>query len=622
MKRIKNYAVVLLVSIALLTANSCSNKLLEHPYTVNTVAMFQNAQGIQLALNSVYSGCRWVYGGGTPDIITDLGTDMWTWYDRSNSQALTTSSYTFDYTNGALQNMWNNLYNNINMCNGILTWAPSIAGIDTANVMGQAHFFRGLHYLMLVEQFGAVPVDIGSGDYAFNTSPFGGFNRLPLADILTKDWNGIISDLTYASQNLPDTRQMSQTGSPGSMTSTGAYTLDKAAAFALLAKAYVFKGYSANAASSDWQNAYNAAMQLINNQAQYSSGLLQNYADVTAQGNDYNSEILFAIERIPGNSNANEQNGTSGAGTAGEKDVNAANDYNMSYDQLQCPVSGSGVTPCGTRTPLYGRPMRVISPTPYLFYNVFADKTNDSRFDGTFNTVWLTTVQKTGVNYPSGSSYTGSFTYNVGDTAFVLAHSVDEYNTLHAAQLLSAKPYRVISPAEMKAINGDFTGGGTDAIFPAMKKYWDSKKPDANTGGGRPYPVIKLSEVYILAAEAAMHLGNTAEAASLLNTLRTRAAYRPGLSSTDLATRVTAMQITSAKVTIDFILDELGRELAGEENRWPDLAMRGQLLNRVIADNPPGAVNIKDYMVLRPIPQNQLNALTVPDANQYQNPGW
>jgi hypothetical protein len=613
MKRIKNCAYLLLagMGITLLTMNSCNKKLNENPYTVNTVAMFQSPQGIQLALNSVYSGCRWVYGGGTMNIIADLGTDLWTWYDRANNQALQVSSYTLDYTNGALQNMWNNLYNNINMCNGIITWAPTIAGIDTANILGQAHFFRGLHYLMLVEQFGAVPVDIGSGDYAFNTSPFAGFNRLPLNDILSKNWAGIIGDLTYAAQTLPDKRP------------TSAFVLSKSAAYALLAKAYIFKGYSANAASSDWQNAYNAAMQLINNQAQYGCSLLQNYADVTAEsGNNYNSEILFAIERIPGNSIANEQNSTSGAGTAGEKDVNATNDYNMSYDQLNCPVSGSGARPCATRTPLYGRPLRVLSPTPYLFNTVFADKTNDSRFDGTFNTVYLASVA-TNAPYPSGSSFSGSFTYNVGDTAFVLAHSVAEYNTLRAAQLLSAKPYRVISPDEMKAINGDFTGGSTDAIYPSMKKYWDSKKPDANTGGGRPYPVLKFSEVYILAAEAAMKMGNNAEAAKQINVLRKRAASRSGLSAAEVAARETAiLNATPATITLDFILDELGRELAGEENRWPDLAMRGQLLNRVQAYNPPGAVNIKEYMTVRPIPKNQLDALTVPDANQYQNPGW
>jgi hypothetical protein len=615
-KQIKIIICLLLTAaIVPIAMDSCNKKLTEQPKTVNTVAMFQTAQGIQLAVNSVYSGLRYIYGPEGDNLTGDVGTDMWWGNAGGAAAAYQLSSYTFDYSDGSILTLWNRTFNNINMCNGIITWAPSITGIDTANILGQAHFLRALNYLNLVSQFGAIPVDLGSGDWAFNQSSFGGFNRLPTKDILTKDWNGIISDLIYASQNLPDKRP------------TAAFSLSKSAAYALLAKAYIFKGYSANAASTDWQNAYTAATQLINNQSKYGVSLLTNYADVVAEGNNYNSELLFAVERIPGDAGDNEESVYNGlAATSGGKDVNASNDYNMSYDATPAPVSSSSGKPCATRTPLYGRPMRVICPTKFLFDTLFADKTNDSRFDGTFNTVYLATVQTTS-SYQSGSSYSGSFTYNVGDTAIVVAHSVAEYNTLVAAQLKSAKPYRVISPSEMPGINGTYPGSGGAAqpvLIPSMKKYWDSKRNNANEGGGRPYPVLKLSEVYLLAAEACLKGagGGTSEAATLLNVLRTRAAYRTGLSSTDLATRVAALQITSSQVTLDFIIDEHGRELAGEANRWVDLAMRGQLLNRVKMDNPPAASNIKDYMTLRPIPKSELDNLTVPNASQYQNTGW
>jgi hypothetical protein len=617
MKRIKIYTVsLLLISAAILSVFSCSRKLNETPYTVNTVAMFQSAQGIQLAVNSVFSNLRYIYGPEGANIVGDLGTDMWWGNGGGATAAYQMSSYTFDYTDGSITTPWNRCFNSINMCNGIITWAPSIAGIDTANIIAQARFLRALNYLYLVAYFGAIPVDLGSGEWAFNASNFSGFNRLPMADVLTKDWNGIISDLTYATKNLPDQRP------------AAAFRLSKAAAYALLAKAYIFKGYSANAESPDWQNAYNAATELINNQAKYGVALQQNYADVVAENKDYNSEILFAVERIPGNDVDNESSTTGNPATSGGKDVNASNDYNTRYDATSAPIANpTGSTayknPCATRTPLYGRPMRVICPTNFLFNTLFADKTNDSRFDGTFNTVFLCTVQTT-TAYQPGSDYTGTFTYNVGDTAIVFAHSIAEYNTLVAAQLHVPKPYRVISPAEMQGINGTYLGSaGADLVlFPSMKKYWDSKKPGFNEGGGRPYPVLKMSEVYLLAAEAAMKMGNTTQAASFLNVLRTRAAYRPGLSAADLSTRVAAMQITAAQVNLDFILDELGRELAGESTRWANLAMRGQLVNRVKLYNPPAAPNIQDFMVLRPIPKSQLDNLTVPNSNQYQNPGW
>jgi hypothetical protein len=622
MKRVKIYLYLLLAGSVLLTENSCSKKLNEHPYTVNSVAMFQNPQGIQLGLNAVFSGLRYIYGPEGANIIGDAGTDMWWGNAGGSAAAYQISTYTFDYTDGSILTLWNRAFNSINMCNGIITWAPGMAGIDTANVLGQAHFLRALYYLDVVAQFGAVPVDLGSGDFAFNQSAFAGFNRLPTADILTKDWKLIISDLTYAAQNLPDQRP------------TAAFKLSKAAAYGLLAKAYIFKGYSANAEASDWQNAYNAAMQVINNKSTYGCSLLTNYADVTApgtnsvtkQGGDYNPEILFAVERIPGDLPDNEESVFNGlAATSGGKDVNASNDYNMSYDATPAPVSTSSGKPCATRTPLYGRPLRVILPTDYLYNTMFADKTNDSRYDGTFNSVYLCTVQTTS-NYQAGSSYSGNFTYNIGDTAIVVAHSLTEYNTLVAAQLKSAKPYRVISPAEMPGINGTYPGSGgasQPVLIPSMMKYWDPARPNANEGGGRPYPVLKLSDVYLLAAEAAMQMGNNTEAVNEVNVLRNRAAFRSNLSAADVATRQAAMTAaTPATITLDYILDERGRELAGEANRWKDLAMRKQLVNRVKLYNPPASAKIQDYMNLRPIPKSQLDALTVPNSAQYQNPNW
>jgi len=622
MKRVKIYLYLLLAGSVLLTENSCSKKLNEHPYTVNTVAMFQNAQGIQLGLNSVFSGLRYIYGPEGANIAGDAGTDMWWGNAGGSAGAYQMSAYTFDYSDGSILTLWNRTFSNINMCNGIITWAPGISGIDTANILGQAHFLRALTYLTLVSHFGAIPTDLGSGDYAFNMLPFTGFNRLPTADVLTKDWKLIISDLTYATQNLPTTRP------------AGAFNLSKAAAYGLLAKAYIFKGYSANAEATDWQNAYNAATQVINNQSTYGCSLLTNFADVTApakntvtnQGGDYNPEILFAIERIPGDLPSNEESVFNGlAATSGGKDVNASNDYNMSYDATPAPVSSSSGKPCATRTPLYGRPLRVILPTDFLYNTLFADKTNDSRYDGTFNSVYLCTVQTTS-NYQSGSSFSGNFTYNIGDTAIVVAHSLAEYTTLVAAQLKSAKPYRVISPAEMPGINGTYPGSGGAAqpvLAPSMKKYWDPARPNANEGGGRPYPVLKLSEVYLLAAEAAMKLGNNADAVTQINVLRARAAYRSNLSATDVATRQAAvLAATPATITLDYILDEHGRELAGEANRWVDLAVRKQLVNRVKLYNPPALPKIQDFMMLRPIPQSQLNSVTVPNPSDYQNPGW
>ena len=72
----------------------------------------------------------------------------------------------------------------------------------------------------------------------------------------------------------------------------------------------------------------------------------------------------------------------------------------------------------------------------------------------------------------------------------------------------------------------------------------------------------------------------------------------------------TVAQITPAQITLDFILDERARELAGEQLRWFDLKRTGKLIERIKANAPDNALNLQDYHVLRPIPQTQLDAVT------------
>jgi hypothetical protein len=458
--------------------------------------------------------------------------------------------------------------------------------MDSATKTGlvaEARFLRGLYYLLLVEQFGAVPTDLGSGDLVFNQNAFQGFNRLPITDVLTKDYNTMITDFTYASQHLPDQRP------------ANAFKLSKAAAFFMLARAYTFRGYSTVKQGTDFQNAYAAAMQVINNQAQYGVALQQDYGKIHLQGNDYNSEILFASERLPNDLNDNEtpiSTNTAGAGN------NASVDFAPNYTDIT-----GAKAPGVSRTALYGRPYRRFAPTSWLLNTCFADKYNDSRFENSFRMMW---------NTVSGGN---GGTINYGDTAFLLAE------TQHIADSMNAIPkaYPVVGPNKFWTLQNN----DPQDIFPYLQKFADSAKGNYNdVVSGRPYVVAKLSELYLLAAEAAMQNGDNTTAASLINVIRTRAAYRPKLTAPDLAARISAMQINSSQITLDFILDERSRELCGEGIRWPDLAMRGKLISRVQAFNPDAGPNIQSFHVLRPIPVSQLNALTVSNPSIYQNPGY
>jgi hypothetical protein len=160
-------------------------------------------------------------------------------------------------------------------------------------------------------------------------------------------------------------------------------------------------------------------------------------------------------------------------------------------------------------------------------------------------------------------------------------------------------------------------------MYPNLKKFDDTKRPNMNYDSNRPIILAKLSETYLIAAEASLGTGNTTEAARLINVVRERAAYRPGLDAATLAARKAAMDIAPAQVTLDFILDERTRELCGETWRWIDLVRTGKLLERVKLYNLKAKNNIADKHVLRPIPQDQIDFLS--DDGQkatYQNSGY
>jgi starch-binding outer membrane protein, SusD/RagB family len=146
-----------------------------------------------------------------------------------------------------------------------------------------------------------------------------------------------------------------------------------------------------------------------------------------------------------------------------------------------------------------------------------------------------------------------------------------------------------------------------------LKKFKDSTRATANEAqSARDAFVMRLAEMYLIAAEAEFNIGKLDSSAYYLNVVRTRAAL-PG--------RTANMQVTAAQITMDFILDERARELAGEQLRWFDLKRTGKLVDRVKRLNPDAAPYIQPYHMLRPIPQSQIDAVSNKDQFK-QNDGY
>lgn len=601
MKR-HNKITALLLTAATLVLAGCDKKLEEKPYTVFTVEYFKTPNGLQSGVNALYSGMRWIYGPIGGVYVMNAGTDEWTYGDQvTGGGELELASYSIPSTNGHILTPWNRNYSNINLANAIIEFAPTVQ-MDEARkkiILAEAHFFRGLYYFLLLQQFGAIPVDLGSGEFKFNQNPYQGFNRLPTEALFVKNYQSVIDDLTFAVENLREKRVPTT------------FELSKAAAMHMLAKAYIFRAYSKAKQATDFKSAWDVAKRLIDNQSAYGVSLLTDFADVNKEGNDYNTEILYSVERLPGNPIDNE---VANIGSDFSNKANIAlNLFNCNYQNNVAIPAGSGKFPVD-RVLQYNRPLRQVVPTPYVYNVAFADKVNDSRYDNSFRVMWLAT----------NTNVTG---IAVGDTAYYLAPS-DEAGDALIAQ---GKKYRVIKPSEFY-----LPSRPAIQMFPSLKKYDDNKRAAPNDGSGRPFPVSKLSEVYLLAAEAAVGDGRPADALPLVLTIRQRSAYRAGLPANVLQDRRDRMKqkntgsvlspvwvdLTNADMTLDFILEERTRELCGESVRWPDLACRNKLVDRVKLYNTAAAAKVEAKHLLRPIPQTQLDAMNDPDKAKYQNPGY
>lgn len=117
--------------------------------------------------------------------------------------------------------------------------------------------------------------------------------------------------------------------------------------------------------------------------------------------------------------------------------------------------------------------------------------------------------------------------------------------------------------------------------------------------------LLRLSETYLLRAEAYLDNGEEANAAVDINVVRSRANANP---------------VSTSDVTLDYILDERARELVYEEQRRITLMRTDKLVERVRLHNDLNGDEIKDYHKLWPIPYAEIEANT--GAVLEQNPGY
>jgi starch-binding outer membrane protein, SusD/RagB family len=586
-----------LLFAAILFATTGCNKLLEEqPRTSFDPTFFTTNDGIQGGIAGIYSSFRgqwatqiWtqLFNGGTDESLRGGSVD------NSAAPWMIWNNALIKSNLDAFGGFWNTMFIDINTANGVLQYgaAADIPAATKTQLLAQAKFLRGFCYFHLVTTFGAVPLHT-----TFSTTASTADAPAPLADVYAQ----IIKDFTESAADLPNV-PAAGLGKPAS----------KATALYLLSKTYLWRGWSSVAQSTDFTQAYTIAKGIIDNKATYGLNLLPFFGNVFREGQEYSSEVLMVIDHTKDLKFG--QNSAVGAGATNGQENKSNFFWRPNYPTINAnypAAGGSNVTLRDTRN---GRPFVRLRPnTKYVMDVAFANRATDSRYDGTFQTVWLSNSTAESATGSTGATTPRGTLINGVDTAIWMAD-------------------RLVTPAERAAFKGIIfepshlagaTVPYTAAMFPSVRKFDDSTRGHMNDYSDRPYILFRFADVYLIAAEAAFKGGGTMQdAADMINVLRTRAALKANQTPAQYALAVAAQQITAGQVTLDFILDERTRELFAEDTRWWDLSRTKTLVSRVQLHNTEAAAGVQPFNMLRPIPQSQIDLVTEGPPFP-QNPGY
>ena len=641
-----NIRVLGTTALALLFATSCSDILDEQPRSIYEPTFFQTEKGVEGGITSMYAHLRYIYGQAYYYNSCLTGTDEATYAqsadgnfkdaDLSGVGSLTASSSRSDV-------LWGTAFSNINTANGVLENGSKV-GVSEA-LLAEAHFFRGMDYFLLVQTFGGVPLDLGAGELKFNISTSRTSVRNTVPEVYTK---AVFPDLKTAITNLPDNPRV-----------TGGVT--KTVARLYLSKAYLTYGWwlenpnniptypecdrtdpDGHDATWYYQQAYDIATEAIDNPGPY--GLMKSFYQVNAGPYDRNKEILLYADHTQEDEYYN--GGSLSYGSGGAPDNFAGWMMNWNYTDIQAKdKDGNTISPViRVAEQAYGRPWTRMAPPHGVFTKTFKDKTKDSRYDGTFTTVYRGNWSTNGNNWTTVSGANG-IAVAEGEPLLTFLPEDDpniQYpdgagNSNTGAGVITGRGDYVMGPSAISR-----------RVYPGLWKLGPYRTDNGtgpgqpNAGSTRPYNIAKFSELYLIAAEAAVKGATTKpdkSARELVNVLRDRAGKWTFNNAenkemdVDYGSQLTAE--TPATIDIFFILDERSREFYGEGYRWFDL-VRTQKWNEYadsyeICGNDKGDRNIVTYTrtikpghYLRPIPQGQLDGMemSADEKKNYQNPEY
>jgi hypothetical protein len=524
------WAIILLVS----GISSCSKDFLEEDLkTQRSAEYFTTPEGIADLSDALYNHYRNFFMNREQAVSTNqCGTDEFivggdqaqqTWNDyNSNLGSIVPNVPTVNVTK--TYEIWDMMYKAISDANVLLANVDAVISDQAKKdlYIAEASFLRGFSYFRLVQQYGAVVLKL---------EPSIGVDRYFIRASKEECVNQIIADLRVAYEGLPVTEAKE-----------GKLYKDVAAHF--LAKALLYRCSEIN---DDWNTSYKTAdlaeIIILTDEVIANHPLATNFSDLFAYtgpdgNNEQNPEIIFAAQFSNTTTVAADGNG---------------NYIHLLFLSVYQTLTGFMRDIAG------GREYQRCRTNEYA-YSVF-DLENDSRFWKSFKTKanlnnitniaqlkGKDTVTHNMVSYAQGDLGLIYIINKPTDTRFSLnairvntGKKIGEvwyYDPAHYASTHTGVYY--MNPATGKPVPHTYVryladGSGHLSLptnvsrFPSLSKWLDgSRIAVPATAGRRDGVFARVSETYLIKAEALIRQTKYDEAITVMNIVRARAQFKAG----------------------------------------------------------------------------------------------
>lgn len=534
----------------------------------------------------------------------------------------TFSMFLVNPDNDKVKDYYSKLMGAVNKANAMIYY-----GGDNENLVSQGRFLRVFNYYYLTQQFGAVPYV-----EEYINSPKRDFPRTPLDEIYTK----LLEECTdlYNNSTLPD---QDHTGSAS-----------KQAVAAIAAKIALAAGWDLD---TDLQNAAQGSYN-VKSTARFAQAaewaekaingiqLTMSFADKWSPNNEGNAEEIFSAQWDKDGYPGDKANG-------GHSLMNNYMAYYSNTVQTGQKGTGSGGT-------------NMMSKKAASLF-----EKGDTRFEGTFMTVyynapidpvtknamWGTEGYMAWYNCTPEQQLTKPIAMKFYAPETTVAEAEADIRQLVAngqAKKFATNTYGVNLPFAA-IINGntvtiwEFNTAGTMPSRKTMEysefcqgsanngvcvKKYDDPRADAVTEKQdyRDVPLLHVSEMYLVAAEAYLMANQESKALEKVNAVRKRAGVKE-LSSFAAYEAPYTTKANFRFIPLDLILDERARECYAERTRYFDLRRTKQLVrynlefSRFMDDVSKMSNAAGEIKWYRPIPNDEINANTsLSEADQ--NPGY